>query len=161
MSLSTGGRRSEVLGLTWDDVDLKTGEVRFRVTKNGRSRTVILGKTALRELKKHSTLRAIKCNLIFPPLKPRRGGLNHTPWEDLSSPFRRACEKAKIEDFRWHDMRHCSASFMIMSGASIEEAMKVLGHKTPAMSWRYSHLDQKRNSELANIVDSKFFKEVG
>lgn len=156
ISLSTGGRRGEVMGLTWNDVDLKTGKVRFRITKNGKPRVVVLGASALSALREQSRLRVLNSDLIFAPLKTRRGGKSNIPWEDLRAPFRRACKEAGIEDFRWHDLRHCAASFLIMSGASIEEAMKVLGHRSAAMSWRYAHLNNRRTAELAEKVDNTF-----
>ncbi|MEN9846995.1 MAG: site specific recombinase [Pseudomonadota bacterium] len=160
MSLSTGGRRGEVMGLTWSDVSLETGEVRFRLTKSGKRRVVVLGSSALQALREHSKLRSLTSPLIFPPLKVRRMGTKHVPWEDLKAPFYRACKQAGISDFRWHDLRHSAASFLIMSGATIEEAMKVLGHQSAAMSWRYAHLDTRRNAELASRVDDNFLAQA-
>lgn len=160
ITLSTGGRRGEVMRLTWNDINLATGEVRFRVTKNGEPRTVVLGKAALEAVKAHSKLRAIGSPLLFPPRKhrglPDRASKSSPPWEDLRSPFRTVCKKAGIGGLRWHDLRHCAASYLLSSGATVPEMMKILGHKSPAMSWRYSHLDQKRTSELVEKVDSIF-----
>jgi len=157
MTLSTGGRRGEIMGLRWDEVDLTTGEIQFNRTKNGKKRTVTLGKLALEALKKHSRLRVLHSPLVFAPLKPRRAdgkGKFSFAWEDLRAPFKRACKEAEIQGLRWHDLRHCAASYFLMSGASIEEMMKILGHQSGSMSWRYAHLDQKRTSELTNKVDS-------
>ena len=156
ISLSTGGRRGEVMSLEWNDVNLQTGEVQFRITKNGHPRKVVLGASALSALREHSRIRRLGSDLVFPPLRPRHEGRNHVPWEDLRAPFARACKAANLVNFRWHDLRHSAASFLMMSGASIEEVMKILGHKSASMSWRYAHLDQRRSAELAMQVDLKF-----
>lgn len=42
-TLSTGGRRAEIMGLRWDEVNLSNGEVKFNRTKNGKRRSVLLG----------------------------------------------------------------------------------------------------------------------
>lgn len=160
MTLSTGGRRAEIMGLRWDEVDLAAGEIQFTRTKNGKKRTVVLGPKALEALREHSKLRVLLSPLVFPPLKPRRFGLYAKysfPWEDLRSPFKRACKKAGVTGLRWHDLRHCAASYLLAAGASMSEMMKILGHQSGAMSWRYSHLDQKRTAELVGKVDSNVF----
>ena len=159
MTLSTGGRRGEILGLRWDEVDLATGKIHFYRTKNGKRRTVMLGKVALDALKEHARLRVLHSPLVFAPLhcdRPHGQGKYTFPWEDLRAPFKRACKDAGIVGLRWHDLRHCAASFLLMSGASIEEMMKILGHRSGAMSWRYGHLDQRRTTELVTRVDNTF-----
>lgn len=158
LSLVTGGRRAEILGLKWSDINLKTGEMTFRFTKNGSDRSVIVTGHSLEQLHELAKVRALNCELIFAPLKTRNGGVYSTPWEDLRAPFKRACKEANINNFRWHDLRHCAASSMLMSGGSLPEIMKVLGHKSPAMSWRYASLDKKRNRELAECVEKRYLK---
>jgi integrase len=49
-------------------------------------------------------------------------------------------EAAGIKDFRFHDLRHTTASMLAAQGASLLEIADVLGHKTLAMVKRYSHL---------------------
>ncbi len=51
-----------------------------------------------------------------------------------------ALKTAGITDFHWHDLRHTAASYLAMSGVSLVEIAKVLGHRTLAMVARYSHL---------------------
>jgi integrase len=158
VSLSTGGRRGEVMGLTWEDIDLFSGTVRFRDTKNGDSRTVVLGRSALLAVRDLWASRS-SSSLLFPTTKPRlrrSGAASSYPWEDLRRPFARACREAQVAHIRWHDLRHCAASYLLASGASLAEIGKILGHRSPVMSWRYSQLDQQRTAELARKVDQAF-----
>ena len=52
--------------------------------------------------------------------------------------FRGALDRAGIDDFRFHDLRHTFASHLIMRGASLKEAQELLGHKTMTMALRYA-----------------------
>ena len=60
--------------------------------------------------------------------------------ENVTVAFGRACKKAGIEDFRLHDLRHHFASYLTMAGQNQRTVQELLGHKTPAMTARYSHL---------------------
>jgi integrase len=59
---------------------------------------------------------------------------------NLRAPWEAALKAAEIHDFHWHDLRHTAASYLAMSGVSLIEIAKVLGHRTLAMVARYSHL---------------------
>ena len=54
--------------------------------------------------------------------------------------FYSACRKSGLKDFRIHDLRHVFASKMVMNGTSLYITGELLGHKTPNMTKRYSHL---------------------
>jgi integrase len=49
---------------------------------------------------------------------------------------------AGLKNFRWHDLRHTTASYLAQSGASLPEIGAVLGHKSPAATARYAHFVQ-------------------
>jgi len=65
-------------------------------------------------------------------------------------------KKAGIEDFRFHDLRHCAASYLAMSGASLAEIAEVLGHKTLAMVKRYSHLSENHKHAVVDRMNKHF-----
>jgi site-specific recombinase XerD len=60
-----------------------------------------------------------------------------------------AVEEAKLEDFHWHDLRHCFASSLVMAGVDLRTVAQLLGHRTLQMVMRYSHLSQSH--ELAAV----------
>jgi integrase len=98
LAVSTGMRRSEILGLRWLDVDLLQRQVNLPQTMNGKGRTVYLNEMAMdvfRSLAQDAETEADEP--VF--------GLDATP-EEISMCFMRACRKSGITDFRLHDLRH-------------------------------------------------------
>ena len=159
MSLATGARKTEILSLKWQNVDLKEGYLTFTQTKNGDIRTVPIRGSALEELKKHAEKYRFTSEYVFFSLKPKwKQGLakSDKPWEDLRIPFDKIVDEIKLEDFRWHDMRHCAASYLLASGASLAEVGKILGHRTPQMTWRYSHLVKDKTDNLVSKMNEQF-----
>ena len=63
-----------------------------------------------------------------------------SPCEHSDAHWYAALEVAGISDFRFHDLRHTTASMLAAQGASLLEIADALGHKTLAMIKRYSHL---------------------
>ena len=97
-ALNTGMRRKEIFSLTWDQVDLKHGFILLERTKNG-ERWEIPINDALRQ-----TLALVPRRLDIPYVfyRPASG----LPYDDIKDPFNRACRRAGIKDFRFHDLRH-------------------------------------------------------
>jgi integrase len=131
VALYTGARRGEILGLTWERVDVARGVLRFDKTKNGRRREVPMGEPVYRAL---MALPGPKAEgLVF-----RRS--NGAAWGSIRTGFERAVRLAKIDDFRFHDLRHTCASWLVMAGRHLKEVQEILGHRTFAMTLRYAHL---------------------
>lgn len=152
LALSTGMRLTELMTLRWPQVDLQRGAITLTETKNGETRSVALAGKALEMVTERAKVRRIDTDLLFPsktnPQKPI----------DLHGPFATALKNAGIKDFRWHDLRHTTASWLAMNGASLAEIAGALGHKTLAMVQRYAHLS---NAHTIRVVESMNKKMLG
>jgi integrase len=67
--------------------------------------------------------------------------------------FDRAKKKSDIEDFHFHDLRHTFASYLVMEGVDIMTVKELLGHKTLAMTLRYSHLSPTHKAKAVSVLD--------
>jgi integrase len=153
LAISTGARRGELINLQWDDVDLrvreasvdtKTGEKRaamghaiVRETKNGDTRVLPLVGKALGALRSLKPSGSAKSPWVFAQPSGFPG-----PYQNFDGVWYDALAAAKIEDFRFHDLRHTTASYLAAQGASLLEIADALGHRTLSMVKRYAHLAQ-------------------
>ena len=71
--------------------------------------------------------------------------------------WERAIAAAEIKDFRFHDLRHSTASYLAMQGASLVEIADVLGHKTLQMVKRFSHLSEAHTRGVVDRMNEKIF----
>jgi integrase len=154
LALGSGMRQAELMGLKWSDINLKDGYLILHETKNGERRRVPLSGLALSLLLEHSKVRQLDSNLLFPSNKNPQKPI------DLRKPWEVALSEAGIEDFHWHDLRHCTASYLAMNGASLAEIAEVLGHKTLTMVKRYAHLSDGHVSNVVASMNIKIFSNI-
>lgn len=147
LAVSTGMRRSEILGLRWLDVDLNGGRVLLSQTKNGESRIVYLNRLAIQAIESLPVSDKTKpTGLLFPGLQP----------EWVSVAFSRLCRRLNIENFHLHDLRHTAASWLRMKGADIHTVALLLGHKDLRMAARYQHLSPTFLADAVGRLDATF-----
>jgi integrase len=134
LALLSGMRFTEIVTLTWRDIDLDNKVITLHKTKNGEKRYVSITSTI------ENLLISLpdRAGLLFKPHRPnnRKGVIS------VRKAFEKALATAQIEGVRFHDLRHTSASYMAMNGATQGELMAILGHKTPQMTKRYAHYSQ-------------------
>jgi integrase len=150
VALSTGARSSEIMGLTWKEVDLIKESILLLDTKNGEIRAVPLVGIALEHMKELSDERRIDTNYCF----PRKDGKKPL---DIRKAWHKAKATAELEDFNFHDLRHSCASYLAMNGATLAEIAKVLGHKTLQMVMRYAHLSEAHTAGVLRRMTNKIF----
>lgn len=125
LALETAMRRSELLGLRWDNIDLRRRTIFLQLTKNGTSRTVPLSTSAIQ------ILTEMPRNIdgrVFP--------VTH---EVVSQAFNRARKQAGVKDVRFHDLRHMAITRLAEKLPNLIELSAVSGHKSLAMLKRYYH----------------------
>lgn len=144
IAVNTGMRRGEILGLTWDNVDLRNGYILVHQSKNGERREVPIN-GAVREALSGIVRRVGSAHVFCDQHgKVFKGGRNG---------FERACKRAGIYNFRFHDLRHSAASFMAMAGVDLMAIKQILGHKTIQMTLRYSHLSPGHLQSAVAAID--------
>ncbi len=140
IALHCGVRQGERYKLSWTDVDPEAS-ITLRQTKNGSTRHVPLNtvaRGAFNELRNESEgkERVFIGERGKPLKKPRH-------WWD------QVLEKAGIEDFHWHDLRHTFASRLVMAGVDLRTVTQLLGHRTLQMVMRYAHLSPSHEMAAA------------
>lgn len=150
LALSTGMRCSEILNLSWKNVDLETGRIVLYQTKNGDRRGLPLVGLAYELVQKLSKHRRLDTYLLFPGRKP------HEPIKIRSS-WDIAVRTAEIQNFRFHDLRHTAASYLAMNKATLAEIADILGHKTLSMVKRYSHISENHTTGVIERMNSNIF----
>ena len=75
------------------------------------------------------------------------------PDKEVKKSFVSACRKAKISDFRFHDLRHTFASQLVMAGIDITTVKELLGHAESKMTLRYAHLAPSLKVRAVEIYD--------
>ena len=152
VAVGTGMRYSEIMTLRWRNVLFEgdtTALVLLEQTKNSEPRGVPLaGKAfetvrALRDAHKKANHGKVNtAALLFPSTRTKdRPVQMRKSWET-------ALERAGIEHFRFHDLRHTTASYLAMEGATAPEIAEVLGHKDLQMVKRYAHLSKAHISKV-------------
>jgi integrase len=139
--LFTGVRRGEALGLTWDRVDRSRGVIRLELTKSGRRREVPLSSNADAVLARR--WRPGAAGYVF----------RSRNWNSFRSAWEAVLAVAGIENFRFHDLRHTFASWLVQRGRTLREVQEALGHQTLMMTVRYSHLAPEHLRATVAVLD--------
>ena len=146
MALNTGMRKSEILDLRWENIDLDNRAITIRKSKNNEIRIIPINELlygVLKKLYNHKT-----SEYVF----TRFGN----PVRDVRTAFNNALKLASIEDFRFHDLRHTFASHLVMNGAHLRTVQQLMGHKDIKMTMRYSHLSKDFVQEAVENLGAKF-----
>jgi len=139
LSLTTGARQAEIMSLRWGQINFARRSITLNKTKNGTTRSIPLVGEAFTLLDERSKVRSLNDDRVFPATARAK----KSTYLDLETAWRNALKTAAVTDFRWHDLRHTSASYLAMLNVSLVEIAKVLGHKTLAMVMRYAHLSNE------------------
>jgi integrase len=174
LALTTGMRQGELLGLRWPDVDLDGGELRVvhalqrlegtlqlvqpKTAKSRRS--VTLPAMTVEALRHHHGQQAevrlsagadwkdagfVFCTSIGGPLEPR----------NVTRSFQRFLKRAGLPRMRFHDLRHCFATLLLIQGLSPRVVMEMLGHSQMNLTMNtYSHVIPSLQREAAARLEA-------
>jgi len=159
IAVQTGMRKSEILNLTWEDIDLERSRIIVRHSKNGTRRSVYLSnesRVLLESIKRKHIKFAVKTNLIFPSTRKQWSKEIRKP-TSIDTSWKKALKTSGVKDFRFHDLRHTCASYLAMNGASLKDISEILGHKSITMTDRYVHLCESHTKEVLRKMNERIF----
>ena len=133
-AIHTGFRESEILGLTWKQVDLNRRTITIYEQKNGNIDTLPISQNALRILGQRYENRHGQSQWVF----LSKCGTRLCP-HNLIRAFYEAIKRAGIERLRFHDLRHTFATRLVQNGVDLYTVQKLGRWKTTAMVTRYAH----------------------
>jgi integrase len=167
MAIGSGGREGEILGLTWENVDLDAGIVRFRHTLDRTSRTLVEPKT---ERSKRDLMLPLPVTAALLRHRSRQDAERAAArvWGSKGFVFASAVggpidagrvtralhdvlTKAGIRHQRFHDLRHAYATLQLEAGADLFQVSRSLGHANiGTTSDIYGHFTQAMSQEMAD-----------
>ena len=135
-----GLRRSEILFLTWPEVDIAKGFIRLSAerTKTDQARVIPI----------HPRVKAVLNGLPRGLHTDRVFLLDGVPFDDFKKSFRSACDKAGISDFTFHDLRHCALNNLRLAGNDYFRIMALSGHRTMSCFKRYNLVTETELSKI-------------
>ncbi len=149
VAAQTGLRRTNIVNLHVSQVDFKNNLIHVGKTKNGEPICIPMTKLV------RETIQNIikKRKIISPYVFCNENGKPYTK-EQVSVAFARAVKRAGIKDFRFHDLRHDFATYLVRSGVDLYRVQKLLNHKDQRMTQRYAHLLIEDLREAISKFDS-------
>jgi len=145
-TLATGLRENNVLNLRWDQINQQTRHIALEAP----------------DVKGRASLGVPLNDAAWAVIRERRG--KNKEWvfghPDSGKPLVKASNrawysalrKAKIKNFRWHDLRHTWAAWAVQSGVSLQELMHLGGWRTYSMVLRYAHLSSEHLKQAAEKI---------
>lgn len=149
-ALSTGLRRSNASQLKWADVDIerRVAWVHPDEAKSGRAIGVALNQMAMDVIK--GQIGKDEVHVFAVKGKPIS--------VDSNTAWRNALRRAGIENFRFHDLRHTWASWLVQSGVGLTELQEMGGWESVEMVRRYAHLAPDHLLRHASKLDGMLTK---
>jgi integrase len=140
IALHTGMRRSEQYNCDWSWADLDRRILTIPRSKHGEKRHVYLNDVAVAAFQLLWRFSDGK-GKVFSHLYNSSNTTGAREW------FEQALTNARVENFRWHDLRHTFASRLVMAGVDIRTVQELMGHKTIQVTLRYAHLAPRHQLE--------------
>lgn len=164
-ALATGLRRSNIVDLKWQQIDLqrKVAWIYPEESKSGRAIGVALNEMSESVLKRQIGRHHNWVFVHTESVKRNDGTTTASVRKmrvDSNTAWRAALKRAGIDDFRFHDLRHTWASWLIQAGVPLSALQEMGGWESIEMVQRYAHLAPNHLTEHARQIDAIFGSRV-
>lgn len=145
-ALTTGLRKSNILNLKWEQIDIKKKfiEINKQDNKGHKKIQIPIAKKLMNCLKE---IGIKEKGYVF--INPE----TNQPYTDIKKGFNKACERAKIEGLRFHDLRHTVGTRLVASGVDILTVKEILAHSSIQTTQRYSHPVKENIKKAVDILN--------
>lgn len=146
LCIFTGARRQNILEMRWDEIDLQAGEWRIpgSKSKNNREMRITLSDAALAVLQERKAA-SLGSQWVLPSTNSSTGHMT-----EPKAAMERIRELSGIENIRIHDLRRTLGSWQALTGASLIEIGKSLGHRSTSATQVYARLTDDSVSASIN-----------
>jgi integrase len=142
VALNTGMRRGEILNLEWNQINIEKGFISVKKTKSRKLRTIPMNPTM---------------KTLFSKLSLKRKGQDHVfensetgkPLSDFTTSWYTLLKRTGIKDLRFHDLRHCFATYALLNGGDIISLKETLGHSRIDTTARYTKALLGRSTKIS------------
>jgi integrase len=148
IALYTGMRQSEIMNLKWSDIDLFRKVISVTKTKNKDPKTLPMNQTVYEIFLKKSKVISLS-GYVF-----GTGNGTMVRTRNMLREFYKALKKARITNFRFHDLRHSFATRLVQAGVDLYSVAKLLGHRDITTTQRYAHHCPESLRQSVNILDN-------
>ena len=148
VALQTAFRLGNVLLLNWEQISLKNRLI--RITKNYNKGKKII------ELPINDVLYE-----VLSSLEPKEEGYvfinpeTNKPYTSIKNGFNKACERAGIKDFHFHDLRRTAATWLLENGVDLRTIQDILGHSHISTTERYLSISSEAKVKAMNILSNQ------
>lgn len=163
-AILSGQRKSAIIGLEWGKINWRAGEATI-VNKGGSPHTFPLSPALVQLILEQPKVDG--CPFVFTyvcerpsPMRSdreqRRKGVRY-PFTKYgwARKWKKALDDAGVTDFRFHDLRHTSATRIIRRTGNLKAAGKLLGHTDIRTTSRYAHVGMEDLRELMTETESR------
>ena len=145
VALNTGLRKSNILELRWEQINFDFNFIEVLENKGNKHLLIPLNEKLIQFFSNKPDVE--RKGYIF--INPETG----LPYKDIKKAWSTALEKANIENFRFHDLRHTFATRLIEKNIDIVVAKELMGHADISTTMIYVYSDADRKKNAINVID--------